>query len=389
MGQKSCCLIFFLAFFTVVASAQDFKATDSITYKLYLSGDWKELINTGNEAIKSGIDYKYLRQRLGVAYFSLGNYHDAASQFSKALKFDSYDQFTLEYLYYTYLNTGKEAYAGSLEKIMSPDLKQRLKIMSSGVLESIETEFSYKISETQLRSNSQFYRLGITSKPASRLELFQSFSYFGQSLVYQETDYNRVFRLKQPEYYVSLGWNASRSLIMRLSYHFLNTKNGATGFHGNLFRVDVIPDFKRYIFETNASYYNSALYNQYQLGVTGGYIFPGRSDFYLKASASVISRDGRSSFVYNPVAGLRLWKGAWLEQTTTFGKMDGYNDYNGLYVYNNYDPVILRSGANFTWYLGRKATLWVSFAWEKKEYYEDNSFLYHQFSYLGGIKWKI
>jgi hypothetical protein len=389
MGQKSYRLILLLLLYPVFVSAQDFRATDSITYKLYLSGDWKELIKTGNKAIDSGIDYKYLRQRLGVAYFSLGKYYDAASQFKAALKFDSFDQFTLEYLYYTDLNTGKESYAGVLEKRMMPELQQRLKINKFKVLKSIETEFGYKISETRLRSNSQYYRVGISSRLSRRLELMQSFSYFGQYLIYQETDFERKFRLKQPEYYLSLGWNASNSVILRSSFHFLNTNTDGTDYHGKLFRIDVLPDFNRFIFETNASYLNSGIYNQYQFGITGGYVFPVRSELYLKASASLISREGITSFVYNPVAGIRLWKGAWLEQTSTFGKMEGYNDYNGLYVYNNYDPVILRSGANFIWYAGRKLALWVSFAWEKKEYFEDNSFLYHQFSYLGGIKWKI
>lgn len=389
MGQKSYCVIFFLLLLPVVASAQDFAATDSITYKLYLSGDWDELIKTGTKAIDSGIDYKYLRQRLGVAYFSVGRFYDAKSQFSRALKFDSYDQFTLEYLYYTYLNTGKELYAGVFEKKMSQELKQRLDPDNFKLLESIETEFSYKISRTRLRSNSQYYRLGISSKPGRRLELLQSFSYYSQSLIYQETDYERIFRMKQPEYYVSLGLNISQSFILKPSYHYLHTNSGGTILGGNLFRIDAIPDFNRFIFETNASYFNSELYDQFQIGVTGGYVFPGRSDFYLKGSASVISRDGNSSVICNPVAGLRLWKDAWIEETTSFGRIDGYNDYGGLYVYNSYDPVVLRSGANFVWYIGSKATLWLSFAYEKKEYYEDNSYLYHQFSYLGGIKWKI
>jgi hypothetical protein len=389
MGQKGYCMILLLLLFPVAAFSQDFPATDSITYKLYLSGDWEELIITGNKALDSGIDYKFLRQRLGVAYFSLGKYHDAASQFSAALKFDSYDQFTLEYLYYTDLNNGKESYTGVLSNRMIPEVQRRLRITRFQALKSIETEFSYKISETRLRSNSQYYRLGISSKLSRRLELFQSFSYFNQMLIYQETEYENKFRLKQPEYYLSLGWNTSKSLILRSSYHLLNTNTDGTDFHGKLFRIDVLPNFNRFIFETNASYLNSGIYNQYQLGITGGYVFPVRSDLYLKASASLVLREGSTSFVYNTVAGLRLWKDAWLEQTTTFGKMEGYNDYNGLYVYNNYDPVVFRSGSNFIWYLGRKAALWVSFAWEKKQYFEDDSFLYHQFSYLGGIKWKI
>ncbi len=85
-----------------------YKYYDSVTYSLYLSGKWNELIGLGNEAISKGIDYKYLRERVGYARFVGGDYYKSRSDFEKALSFDSYDQFTLEYLYYSnYQNARK------------------------------------------------------------------------------------------------------------------------------------------------------------------------------------------------------------------------------------------------------------------------------------------
>ena len=107
MGSKNRYLIFVLFFFPTLLFAQeklDYEYVDSLTYSYYKNGDWNKLISLGQSAIDNNIDYKYLRQRIGYAFFIQGNYNDAKYQFEKAHTFDSYDQFSLEYLYYSYLN---------------------------------------------------------------------------------------------------------------------------------------------------------------------------------------------------------------------------------------------------------------------------------------------
>jgi len=70
---------------------------DSITYAEYLNGSWERVIHHGNQAIKAGHDYLYLRLRLGFAYYYSTNYRLAAEQFSKALKFNSADTLAAQY----------------------------------------------------------------------------------------------------------------------------------------------------------------------------------------------------------------------------------------------------------------------------------------------------
>ncbi len=38
------------------------------SYAYYLSGDWENLIKTGKEAKTAGIDFYYLKVRMGIAY---------------------------------------------------------------------------------------------------------------------------------------------------------------------------------------------------------------------------------------------------------------------------------------------------------------------------------
>ena len=116
MGTKKGYLILLLLIsLTSIINAQkssDFRSVDSLTFMYYNSGDWGRLIDTGKKALNEGINYKFLRQRLGYAYFAREDYFDAGHQFEKSLKFDSYNEFTLKYLYYSYLYTGREKYAG-------------------------------------------------------------------------------------------------------------------------------------------------------------------------------------------------------------------------------------------------------------------------------------
>ena len=86
MGTKNKHLILFMLLMPVLVHAQDkpdFISVDSTTYKYYNSGNWDKLIETGKDAIASGIDYKFLRQRLGYAYFSKGNYFNSRANFEK------------------------------------------------------------------------------------------------------------------------------------------------------------------------------------------------------------------------------------------------------------------------------------------------------------------
>ena len=391
MGKKNKLLILFMLLIPVLVHAQDkhdFISVDSTTYKYYNSGNWNKLIETGKNAISSGVDYKFLRQRLGYAYFSKGDYFNSRTHFEKALTYDSYDNFTLEYLYYSYLNSGKEEYSGVIVSKLNPDLKKKLILTPFKPVESLEFEYNYKFSGTILRSDPRYYRVGIYSKLGYRLGLYQSFSKYAQDLRLQQTG-KTATSVRQPEYYAQLNWNASGKLILRAAYHFINTNSGSLTQKGNLFLIAAEPDFNRFTLSTYGSLLNIEGTFFYQGGLQAGYVFPGKMDFYLKGKASYLQQTGSRNFIYNPVAGLKLFKKTWFEGSTTLGRMNGYNDFNGLYVYNTYDPIISRTGGTLFHYIGKKIVVWLNYSFEKKEFYENNSFRYNQFSYLGGIKWKL
>ena len=392
MGSKNRYLILIILSFHAVMNAQeasDYKYIDSLTYACYNSRDWNKLIEVGQDAIAEGIDYKYLRQRLGYAYFSKGDYFEARSQFEKALSFDNYNSFSLEYLYYSNLYTGKEEYTGVFSGRLNPELRKKLSVSPFKPLESIELEYNFKFAVTAHRSNPQYYRFGINTKLGYRLSLYQSFSNYKQEIMIQQIGTNKNTSVKQPEYYALLKWNASSHLMLKTAYHFINTTSESSLTNGNLLLFAIAPDFNRFSLETYGSILSVGKDLIYQAGVQTGYVFPGRINFSLTGTVSRLFQQNNSRFIYTQKAGLKVLKQAWIEGNVTFGRMTGYNDYNGLYVYNTFDPMTFRTGATMIYYLGKNIALWANYSYERKENFENSSFHYNQFSYLGGIKWKL
>jgi len=392
MGQKSRYLIVLFLLFRLVSNAQethDYQYFDSLTYKYYIAGDWTKLTELGQSAIDNGIDYKFLRQRLGHAAFINGNYYLSATHFEKALSFDSFDQFSLEYMYYSYMNRGKEEYSGITAAKLNPELKKSLEIMPLKLIESIEFEYNYKYAATAHRSNPQYYRAGFNSKLGYRLSLMQSFSYYNQLIEIQLPGQNPIISQSQKEYYALLKILVSANLLIKTGYHYLNTLSGTSATKGNMFLFALAPDFKRISLELNGSVLYTEQERTYQTGFQAGYVFPGRSDFYISAMVSALFLPSGSNLVYNQKAGFTLFKKVWVEGNANFGRMVNYNDYNGLYIYNSYDPMVFRSGITTFIPIGRKITLWANFSYEKKEYFESSLYNYNQFSYLGGLKWKL
>lgn len=392
MGSKIRYLILIFLVLQVSLFAQkskDFTWVDSLTYSYYNSGNWDSLINLGNEAIANDIDYKYLRQRLGYACFVIGDNLTARIHFEKAMSFDSFDQFTLEYLYYTYLNTGQSDYAGRVVRNFISELRNSLKIKSFVPVESIDAEYNIKYAGTVNRSDPQYFRAGISTKLGYTLSLYQSVSNYTQKITGLINGNTITTYYKQPEYFALLKWNASNRLLINGGYHFFNTTSGSYVTPGHLILLSVSTYAGRFNLEGNGSILYTANAFVYQAGGSGAFVFPGKQNFTLKSSLAEVFHQTGNQLVINQMAGMKLSKKLWIEANGTFGRMTDYNDYGGLYLYNTYDPIDFRLGGTFVMYLGKKISLWANYTFERKEYFENNSFHYNQFSYLGGIKWKL
>jgi len=102
-------VILFIVSATNLFSQNDFVALDKQTYDYYLRGDYKNLKTTGNKMLAKGIDYYYLRVRMGILAFNKQRYSEAAKHFSKAASVNSMDTISREYNYFSYIYSGRRA----------------------------------------------------------------------------------------------------------------------------------------------------------------------------------------------------------------------------------------------------------------------------------------
>ena len=89
-------------------SAQSYAATvDSITYSLYAQEEWRSLIRYGRTLSENDRSPHFVRMRLGIAHYELGQFYRAELQFQYALE-NGDPKTAREYLYWIYQLTGRE-----------------------------------------------------------------------------------------------------------------------------------------------------------------------------------------------------------------------------------------------------------------------------------------
>ena len=115
----------FLVIYSLKAQSDlSFIQVDTSTYSAYLNSDWERIIKIGEQAVDKKIDYYYLRLRIAYAYFIKNRYRQAIPHYEKALEYSQNDAIASEYLYYSYLYSGRINDAQKLKSHFSSALKK-------------------------------------------------------------------------------------------------------------------------------------------------------------------------------------------------------------------------------------------------------------------------
>jgi hypothetical protein len=92
----------------------DYTSVDSLTYSYFISNNRAALNKTARQAINSGVDYYYLRMRLGLSAYTNRDFCSAERHFSKALGFNRFDPVAQSYLMGSLIETMRPIEAGSV-----------------------------------------------------------------------------------------------------------------------------------------------------------------------------------------------------------------------------------------------------------------------------------
>jgi tetratricopeptide (TPR) repeat protein len=250
--------LIFIGFVTWLLSAttlaQDtlsFVYLNEKTYQYYEEGQWRQLISLGREGINSGIDYYYLRMRMGIAHFSQGKYHQSIPHFKNALLFNENDPVALEYLYFAYLYSGRELASNMVFWEMSPTVKKRIRSEPLPIVRALSLEFlrgtnqdQYGVSDFQnididstdasQVATRNYTQVGVILEhtPGKRLLLRHGYRYLGKTYTSFQMDENGASLLpkksiNQHQYYISGHYLIGSSVRFTAAYHYINVASPA------------------------------------------------------------------------------------------------------------------------------------------------------------------
>ena len=381
--RKYLILLFLILPFVSGSQEITFQYADSVTYGQYMRGSWDSLIITGKKAIRDDIDFKYLRQRIGYAYFQKGDYPESIKYYEKAYYFDKYDEITNLYLYYAATNIGEYSYAMYHAGKLSEETQNFIGLKPFVPLSFADLEYNHKWNNQTNRSDPDYLKIGLNTRLNYSWNLYQAFSRYSQDANYAD-EYNEYrSKISQFEYYALLSKSIGPKFGFDIGYHFIKSNfdtqtwdlvlnemtesNDTLNYPGHLFFTKIRYKLNRFNISSSASLYSTSFNKTYQIGLNLGTGLPGRNNIYLWNSIYYMKDNYDSWLVSSHSAGLSLLKKFWLEASATFGNLSNFAEMNGMYVYNSFDPTSLKTGLSLYFYMNKHVNIFVNYSIEKKQ----------------------
>lgn len=416
---------------------------DAATYVAWQKGDWNELIRIGNEALENGIDFYYLRVRMGIAWYEKENYHAALPHFEKAYVRNQQEDFLKEYLYYTYRFTDRWSEAALLARDFSPSLKSKTQTDHTPFVTALDLFYGYTalsdnaVTEEYTNSvdltenGSQYipqklnsYYIGLQHRLAPRFMLYHAFTglqinhfRYSQAEGKSKTDYD--FNTSTLQYYLSGNIAFSKNLNMLMGAHFINVRYPIETEYfrqGNYYTItttytdnDLVAFaslYQRFRYATVGVgfYYGTLNYTtQYQRDIKL-VLFPlGNKNLYTNSLVSYQTQktsDGIAldQFIVDQQIGVKVARSIWVEAYGTWGDIENFMLNDGALVYNRLDLIRNRYGGRVivfptpTWSIhleyGYTSAL-SSFVTSESVPQFYNTVTYRQYSLNARVSWKF
>jgi len=205
------CLITFSA--AGQALQVDSKVVEYRTYNLYLTGDWKALVAAGDSAIDEGVDYYYLRSRMGIAYFMMGKYFTAIKHFKKAIELNPVEELPSRYLSLSYLYTAQYEKSRKIAAILSTYSQEMILFNEKKTFNyfGLNPGFKFSSSTDVPRANLLAFNLG--HYLFKKVSFNHSFSTYNQKSEY--------WSFGQKDYFIQGNIPIGNDYLLSLSYHYL------------------------------------------------------------------------------------------------------------------------------------------------------------------------
>ena len=405
-------VLIFLLIFNANANAQNDFSKDSVDKKsavLFQNKKWDELISFGNTALKRNAETYFLRVRLGMAYFEKEIFFNAIPEFERAVEIGYRDENVLEYLYNSYLKTGRTEDAAYIFSSFSESGKNRIKPLNNSFAENIFTGIEYEFSNDESRNantdidgnenkygeqtifrNSILATAGLNQLPFERLNIFYDYTYFNSGktkiIMRNNEKLNDDYQEIQNRFYNRFDILAANGLVISPAGHYI-TKKYNTIFAGiadsTLTDITVSEkeiDNENFILSLSASKFYSIYkftlsgsfsylneFHQSQLGLSF-LMYPLRkTSFYTNTSAVLHSENKISNLIVSQSIGIKAGKLIYIEASASAGVMKNYNEQNGYTVYNTGDLIKTKFGISLGLMLLKNLNFNIGYSFRQSE----------------------
>ncbi|HEY5535740.1 MAG TPA: hypothetical protein VIL99_12515 [Ignavibacteria bacterium] len=431
-------LIFLIVPLSLTAQIKsDIKKIDEKTYNLYMSEKWDELTEAVDDAINNGVDFYYLRMRAGIAYYQAKNYMSAIPHFEKALYFIPSDSLANEYLYYSYLFSGRESDSRVLASKFTNKLRNKLKITKPNFFNGFYTEAGYTLnsdysnlknksrplptyptSEYTLTKNQTYFNLSLNHLIGDRIHIFQGYNNISINNVKFVNDLNfgtSEFPLKtnQNEYFINSVFNLGKGIEMTTAFHILNVNyeyilpepppvitKGSETLNDFVTLLSLTKYTGKFKLGSINTFSNLNRATQFQNTFEIIFFPSGNLDIYTVSDFIMFSQKYWgdvfiSKGIFDQKVGIKIAEKLWVEANYTFGSITNFNEANTFVVFNNTDKITNRFGVNLILPLNMNIELSLRYQLYNQEFttinhtstdfnFKSTNYLNHKL--IGGIK---
>ncbi len=397
-------MLFFCTIFGSLAQKTGFVYYDSLTYRQYINKEYTPLLKTGKKALHAGIDYYYLRMRMGIAAYQQKKYRLAAVHFKNALQYNDND-LVREYLYYSALWGGEPLLAQETEKGMSAALKKKLPTGNSKLLgtevslayltrnKKIPDDFSIPQQEGYQIIPQQFFDASITlqHKVGTKTQMTHMLTYLNkQNAEYfykdNKTYYEPSFNTNQFQYYLgtflglghawSLHLNGQVSFFTQPAYAEVRGRMGSSSYvKTTVWQTDyvlaasLVKNYPRFSLEAGLAAIH--IQNRVAWQPSGIFrLFPfANLDFYTVSRFSYLVRNDYGTFFQQQKIGGKILGKLWMEGSYFSGNVSGFTLDNSMLLFNGPEEINRMAGIRFIYLTGSKTKINLGYQYRQQTTY--------------------
>ena len=389
---------------TLLAQSRDY-SLESIQH--FNDENWDALIEVCEDAIKENQSTFEIEYRLAVAYYNMNQYIDSAKHFENISEsYNINNDYLREYLYYSYLFSGREQDALLILKDSPFHLQQKINENRTKFIDFISAHGGFKSSSRKDIGieNLYYFNLGLGFQIEYRLKL---------NLFYNSISQNYIdFDYKQREFYANANIQLSKGLTLIPAYHYVNILENTVSAYGmrgqnlmysnasygkiNIFHIALKKQWNRFSIMPNITYTNTnpidnivaeSLENNTQYGIDFGYIIKGLKDkVRLGLGTYILTGDSENDFIWDAELSYQISPKTYLHFKYLNANTSNFSENNAMYYYNSVSVLIDKISTTFGYNITPKFSWFINYQYENDEDIENNLLFYYN-TFITGFKY--